>query len=55
MNDVSVGEMVATSFMVSGSFSLVFWMLGLISGFVAIVAVVGLTVSSLLNHFLSPR
>jgi len=39
----------------SGSFGLVLWMLGLISGFFAIVAVVGLTASPLLNHFLAPR
>lgn len=50
-----VWEAVTTSFFISGAFGLVLWMLGAVSGFLAIVAVIGLTTAPLLNHFLAPR
>lgn len=55
MKTDSVGEMVANSFFISGSFSLVLWMLGLFSGFTAVVIVLGLTISPMLDHLLTPR
>lgn len=51
----SVGEMVATSLLISGSFGLVLWMLGLISGLVAVVGAAGLSISPLIEHFAAPR